>query len=62
MLNPCDPGPGIDHRTRQSRRGLASAAVRDAWLAVEAILLTAGLSLGFLAAVLAAVLGRKPRR
>ncbi|HEV2147434.1 MAG TPA: hypothetical protein VGR37_08515 [Longimicrobiaceae bacterium] len=42
--------------------GFARAAARDAWLAVEAVLLTAGLSLGLLAAALAALLGAKPRR
>lgn len=48
-------------RTRQGR-GLARGAVRDTWLAIEAVLLTGCLSLGLMAAALAALLGAKPRR
>jgi VIT1/CCC1 family predicted Fe2+/Mn2+ transporter len=62
MLNRCDPRPEDVHRTRLSGRELAYAALRDTWLAVQVLLLTAGLSLGLLAAVLAALLGAKPRR
>jgi hypothetical protein len=51
-------------RTASARqgRGLARGAVRDTWLAIEAVLLAAGLSLGLLAAAIAALLGAKPRR
>lgn len=43
-------------------RGLARGAVRDTWLAIQAVLLTGCLSLGLLAAALAALLSAKPRR
>jgi hypothetical protein len=62
MLNRYHHGPGRTRRHQQSGRGFACAAVRDTWLAVQAILVTASLSLGFLAAALAALLAAKPRR